>query len=617
MSSRTPGAVFTPRETLFTVWAPERRRVELEIEGRGNFTMDALGEGYFTATVEDIIAGSRYGYHIDGGPRLPDLASRQQSADDDNWSCVTANDFAWTDQGWTGLNRFDQVIYQLHIGTFTAVGTWQAAIERLDHLKALGITIIQVMPVGSFKGSSGWGYDTILPYAPYAPYGAPDDMRAFVDAAHARGIGVIHDVVYNHVGIGDSYRAYSDYYFADGRETEWGDSFNFDGPNAAPVRDFVTENAAYWVRDFHLDGLRLDATQALFDSSGDHIIAAITRAARAAGQAAGRSVYILAENQPQDRRLITPVGEGGYGLDALASDDFHHSAHVAMTGHNDFYYRDYLGAPQELVSALKYGFLYQGQRSDMSDKPYGTFNLDTANERVVNFLENHDQIANSARGFRLSTLASPARVRAMTALLLLAPQTPCLFQGQEYGARNPFLYFRGLGGDDARAVAEGRSRSLRFFPNLEDPQMQERLPAPHAEETFERSKLDWAEAERNAPLLYLHRDLLALRQRCAAFSQRGSRRVDGAVIGEAAMLIRYFADDPVDERLLMLNLGRDLQIGVLAEPLYAPPEDRKWVLDWSSEHPDYDGAGRRPLDTDAFWILPSDTTVLLRAEVRS
>lgn len=617
MPVRSPGAVFTPHATSFTVWAQGRQHVELDMEGLGRLAMHAVEAGYFTLDVPALPAGTRYGFRVEGGPRLPDPASRCQAAGAGEWSVVTANRFAWTDQAWKGLDRRDQVIYQLHIGTFTPAGTWQAAIALLGHLQALGVTAIQLMPVASFKGRFGWGYDTILPYAPFAPYGTPDDMRAFVDAAHAHGIGVLHDVVYNHVGLGDHYRAYSAHYFTTRYENEWGPGFNFDGPHAAAVRDFVIGNAAYWIADFHLDGLRLDATQALHDAGDDHIIAAIGRAARAAGQADGRSVYLLAENQPQDRRLIAPLAEGGYGLDALVSDDFQHAARVAMTGHDDFYYRDYAGTPQELVSALKYGFLYQGQRSDMRDEPHGTFNLDTGPERVVHFLENHDQIANSARGFRLAALASPARIRAMTALLLLGPQTPCLFQGQEFGADNPFLYFLGLEGEEAAGVAKGRRDGLSHFPSVTDPVMQDRLPLPHADTTFAASTLDWDQARSGAPLLGLHRDLLALRRAETVFTASGRRRVDGAVIGPAALLIRFFADAPADERLLLLNLGRDLPFGVIAEPLFAPPAGRKWALAWSSEHPDYDGAGRRPFDADRFTILPADSALLLASQPRS
>jgi maltooligosyltrehalose trehalohydrolase len=609
------GAVPVDGGTRFTLWAFGHEVAAVEIERHGTLPLTAIGDGYFSAEVPGIGPGARYWFHIDGGTRLPDLASRCQPDGNDGPSMVVADDFAWSDANWTGPVRRDQVLYELHVGAFTPEGTWRAAATKLGALKDTGVTIVQIMPVGTFAGSFGWGYDTTLPYAPFSPYGAPDDMRAFVDAAHGQGIGVILDVVYNHVGLGDHFRGYSDHYFTTRYENEWGASFNYDGEGSRAVRDFIIGNAIYWIEDFHLDGLRIDAAQAMFDASDEHIIAEITSATRAA--AAPRQVYIVVENQPQEHRMIDAPGRGGYDVDAMVSDDFQHAVRVAVTGHNDFYYRDYLGTPQELVSALKYGFLYQGQRSDMRDKAYGTYNLATPPEHFVHFLENHDQVANSARGFRLSTLASPARLRAVTSLLLLGPQTPCLFQGQEFGATNPFLYFFGVSGDHARAVAEGRRESLTNFPGVADPEMQARLPDPSDPATFQRSKLDWDEAARHIGIHALHRDLLKLRREDAAFSQAGERRIDGAVIGEGALLVRYITPDPAGHRLLLLNLGRDLQIGVVAEPLLAPIDGHRWSVIWSSEHPDYDGAGRRPIDPEQFWILPSDCALVLASEPRS
>ena len=560
----------------------------------------------------DVGPGALYWFRIDDGPRLPDLASRYQPQGSDGPSMVVASDFAWTDENWGGVERRDAVLYELHIGTFTPEGTWTAAEAKLSQLRDIGVNVVQIMPVGTFKGHFGWGYDTILPYAPFAPYGLPEDMRAFVDTAHALGIGVILDVVYNHAGLGDYYGAYSAQYLTEGQGSEWGATFNYDGEGANAVRHFIVGNAVYWIEDFHLDGLRIDAAQAMHDTSDEHIIAELTRAVRAA--AGERKVYVVVENQPQERKMIELPERGGYGVDAMVSDDFQHAVRVAVTGHNDFYYRDYLGTPQELISALKYGFLYQGQRSDMRDKAYGTYNLDTPPEHFVHFLENHDQVANSARGFRLSTLASPARLRAVTAFFLLGPQTPCLFQGQEFGAINPFLYFRGLDGEEALAVATGRRNSLTNFPSVSDPAMQARLPDPSDQTTFESSKLDWSEAERNAGIRALHRDLLAMRREDASFSQSSDRRIDGAVIGDAALLIRYFTPDPAGHRLLLLNLGRDLHLGPIAEPLLAPAKGHRWAVAWSSEHPDYDGAGQRPMDPKEFWIFPGDCAIVLKSE---
>jgi len=609
------GAIVSDRGTNFVVWAAGHDHVSLELEGAALLPLTPMPDGYFDRFVEGIGQGTRYRYHVDGEGPYPDLASRCQPEGNGGWSMVQSSDFPWTDAGWAGPGHFDHLIYELHVGTFTQAGTWAAAGERLEHLQKLGVTLIHLMPVATFEGRFGWGYDTTLPYAPFAPYGTPEDMRHFVDNAHRLGIGVILDVVYNHVGMGGHFEAFSAHYLTDKHATEWGKSFNFDGDHCAAVRDFITGNAAYWIGDFHLDGLRLDATQALIDDSEPHIIASIAAAARAA--AGQRSIYLLAENQPQDRKLVERPALGGYGLDALASDDFQHAARVAMTGHNDFYYRDYLGTPQELVSALKHGFLYQGQRSDMRDATYGTDNLGTPPDRVMHFLENHDQVANSAQGLRLSGIATAARLRAVTALLLLGPQVPCLFQGQEFGSSRAFSYFLGVEGDAARAVAGGRQQSLRNFPSVTDPAMGPRLRDPASDETFAASKLDWSELESHAPLLALHRDLIDLRRSNVAFSQRHRRRVDGAVIGPAALLIRYLTETTADQRLLLLNLGRDLHIGVVAEPLLAPPAGRKWLVQWSSEHPDYVGGGRVPFDLDRFSILPADTALLLTTEART
>jgi maltooligosyltrehalose trehalohydrolase len=609
------GAVSSASGTRFTVWAKGRTSAVVEIEGYQPIPLEPAPDGLFGAHVDGVGPGARYKFRFDQGPAVPDLASRWQPEGNNGASVVVSSDFQWTDFEWAGVPHRDQVIYELHIGTFTEEGTWQAAAERLQFLKELGITVIQVMPIGTFKGSFGWGYDTTLPFAPYAPYGSPDDLRAFVDLAHRAGIGVILDVVYNHVGTGDHYRAYSDAYFTTSHQSEWGASFNYDGEDARPVRDFIIANAVYWIEEFHFDGLRIDAAQAILDSSEQHIIAEMTRAVREA--AAPRSAYVIVENQPQEHLMIDPPEQGGHGLDAMYNDDFQHAVRVAATGHSDFYYRDYKGSPQEIVSSLKYGFLYQGQRSDMRDDIYGTYNLDTPAEHFVHFLENHDQVANSPQGLRLESLLSPARLRAVTALLLLGPQTPCLFQGQEFGSSRPFLYFSGLSGEEAAAVSEGRKQSIMNFPGVTDPEMLERFAEPADPETFRRSKLDWSEAEKNGGILALHRDLLTLRRTGKAFSQHTPRRIDGAVIGEAALLLRYFTQDPADHRLLLVNLGRDLHMSVMAEPLLAPADRHRWVPAWSSEHPRYGGAGRRPVEPDSFWILPGDCAVLLKSEPRT
>lgn len=594
------------------VWAEGRNTVSVDIEGIGTFPLAPSDGGYFESSVAGAGPGARYRFVIDGLEAVPDLASKCQPEGNDGPSMVDVCRHVWTDADWGGPLGIDEVLYELHIGTFTAEGTWSAAMSRLVHLKDMGISVIQLMPVATFSGAFGWGYDTTLPFAPYAPYGSPDDMRAFVDAAHDHGIAVILDVVYNHVGLGDHYRAYSPHYLTDRHENEWGAAFNFDGEHSFAVRNFIVANAIYWVLEFHLDGLRIDAAQAMFDNSQTHILAELTDAVRSA--AAPRRAYIVIENQPQERQMIEPTSSGGFGMDAMYSDDFQHAMRVAGTGQNAFYYRDYAGSPQELVSAIKYGFLYQGQRSDMRNAAYGTYNLSTPHQHFLHFLENHDQVANAPRGQRLPALLSPARLRAMTALLLLGPETPVLFQGQEFASTKPFNYFFGLTGDMARQVAQGRAESLRNFPSVTDPAMSERLPDPADPHTFQGSKLDWSQASSNAGMLRLHRDLLALRRSDPSLSQATARKIDGAVLGEAALLIRYLTDDPRGHRLLFLNLGRDLNMAVTPEPLLAPPQGHKWRLDWSSEHPDYGGEGRRPADLSQFWVLPADCAIFFSSE---
>jgi maltooligosyltrehalose trehalohydrolase len=377
------------------------------------------------------------------------------------------------------------------------------------------------------------------------------------------------------------------------------------------VRDFVVANAAYWIDEFHLDGLRLDATQQIFDDSAEHVVAALARRARAA--AGGRSIILVAENEPQETKLLRAVEEGGYGLDALWNDDFHHTAAVALTGHREAYYTDYRGSPQELISALRWGFLFQGQRYAWQGKPRGTPALDLAAPRFVLYLENHDQVANPGPGARLATLAAPGELRAMTALLLLAPGTPMLFQGQEFGSTRPFLYFADHERDLDRQVAEGRRAFLAQFPSLESPEMQARLPDPGAPGTFVACKLDWEERARHAGLWELHRDLLALRRDDPAFNQQRADRVAGAVLGPRALVLRYFGAE--NDRLLLVNLGGEQRLDPAPEPLLAPPRGQRWRLLWSSEDPRYGGGGTVPAETDEEgWRIPGRAAVVLAPE---
>jgi maltooligosyltrehalose trehalohydrolase len=597
------------------VWAPACHTVEVLIErpeqSESVVQLMPDPDGFHSGLLERVAAGDRYWYRLDGDRRRPDPVSRFQPDGPHGPSAlVDPAGFAWTDQSWPGVSREGQVLYELHAGTFTPEGTWTAALERLEQLVDVGITVIQMMPVADFAGRWGWGYDGVNLYAPTRLYGTPDDLRRFVDRAHAVGLGVILDVVYNHLGPDGNYLAdFSRDYFTDRYQNDWGQSLNFEGPR--PARDFFVENAGYWIDEFHFDGLRFDATQDVRDGSPDHVLAEIARRARQAG--GGRRVYLIAENEPQLSKLVREPSRGGYGLDALLNDDYHHAALVALTGRREAYYTDYTGSPQELISAAKYGRLYQGQWYSWQKQRRGTPSLDLPGSTFVHFLENHDQIANSSLGKRVHQISSPGLFRAMTAFTLLGPATPLLFQGQEFAASTPFLFFADHGDGLREAIREGRREFLQQFPSARDPDLQAALPAPDDPETFSMSKLNWSECAANAQAVALHRDLLRIRRDEPAIAGAARRRVDGAVIAPRALALR-FGDGGPGDRLLIINLGVDLDLTPIPEPLLAPPLDTDWKVQWTSDALEYGGLGQRPLRTSPAWHLQAESAVLLQPE---
>jgi maltooligosyltrehalose trehalohydrolase len=595
----------------FRVWAPRRKRVEVVLGDGSSHALEPEGKGYFAALVEEARPGTLYRYRVDGGGAFPDPASRFQPEGPHGPSQVVDPDaYPWNDRAWRGVSLKRQVIYELHVGTFTREGTWEAAARELEYLAHTGITVIEMMPVAEFSGGFGWGYDGVDIYAPTHLYGAPDDLRRFVDRAHACGIGVILDVVYNHLGPDGNYlKEFAPDYFSDRYRNEWGEPLNFDGPGSLAVREFFVANAGYWIDEYHMDGLRLDATQQIFDASPVNVMREMTQRVRDAAR--GRGTLVVAENEPQEVKLVRPPERGGYGMDALWNDDLHHSARVALTGRNEAYYSDYLGSPQELLSAVKYGYLYQGQRYAWQKKRRGSAGLDVSPCRFVNYIENHDQVANSALGARMHALTSPGRLRAVTALILLAPGTPMLFQGQEFGSTAPFFYFADHEPGLAEAVRKGRWEFLSQFPSISQSSMKDALPDPGARATFERSKLDWEERERHAHVLALHRDLLRLRREEPALDCDAEGSVDGAVLGPEAFVVRFFHDE--GDRLMIVNLGRDLALVPAPEPLLAPPEASRWELAWSSEDPRYGGAGTPQVESEERgWHLPGHCAVVLR-----
>ena len=608
------GAEVDAEGASFRVWAPVAANLSVILLDGRTFDLQPEADGYHSGHVAGLGHGDRYWLQPGDGPKLPDPASRWQPDGPLGASMLIDGDrFAWTDAGWTGLDRRDQVLAELHVGTFTPAGTFRAAIERLPHLAEVGITAIELMPVNEFQGAFGWGYDGVGLYAPYHHYGTPDDLRALVDAAHGLGLGVVLDVVYNHLGRGGAFlEEFAPAYYSQRYLTDWGKALNFDGPDSGPVREWVVGNGRYWVEEFHLDGFRIDATQNIydFDEGDEHILAEFARVARAA--AGERTLFIAGENEPQDASLVRAPQDGGLGLDALWNDDFHHCARVALTGRNEAYFTDYRGSPQEFVSLAKRGFLYQGQRYRWQDQPRGTPTAGLDAARFVTFLQNHDQLANSGLGNRLHRHAAPGSYRALTALLLLGPATPMLFQGQEFAASAPFLYFADNQGEPADAVDAGRKAELSQFPSLATQAMQDMLPRPDDPATFARCKLDWSERDAHAAELRLHRDLIRLRKADPALIQaRAAGAFDGAVLSAAAFCLRFFGAEG-DDRLLLVNLGIDLELVVMPEPLLAPPAGYDWAVAWSSEDPVYGGGGTPELRADRAWILPGQATLLLR-----
>lgn len=593
----------------FRVWAPKRREVAVRLEPDGaSVPLEPEGDGYFAGLAPNAAAGTRYRLQLDGDAAFPDPVSRFQPEGPHGASqVIDPSRFPWTDGGWGGVPVHRRVVYEMHIGTFSASGDWAGATDQLPALADLGVTLLEVMPVAEFAGRFGWGYDGVDLFAPYHGYGQPDDFRRFVDRAHALGLGVILDVVYNHLGPDGNYlRQFADEYFASGYATDWGEALNFERPSPGGMRELCLANVRHWIEEYHLDGLRLDATQNMYDASPRHILREVGETARAAAR--GRTVFLVAENEPQLAQAVRPVTDGGHGLDALWNDDWHHSALVALTGRNEAYYADYAGTASELVAAAKHGFLFQGQWYSWQRKRRGTPTRGLCSGHFVHFLENHDQVANSFRGDRLGRCTSPPLLRAMTALLLLGPQVPQLFQGQEFASSRPFLYFADHNSDLVGPVTTGRRAFLSQFQSIAAGENAALLADPCDPATFERSKLDHDERARHGEWIALHRDLLELRRTDAVLSADPQASLEGAVLGDRALALRFYGED---DRLLIVNLGGPLHVGGIPAPLIAPPEHATWVLRWSSEDPAYGGLGTPDFAGSMHdWRVPGGSALL-------
>ncbi|MEX0715584.1 MAG: malto-oligosyltrehalose trehalohydrolase [Planctomycetaceae bacterium] len=541
---------------LFRVWAPKAERVELVLHPERaprEIAMQARPFGYFEHVEENAADGLRYAYRLDEGPLRPDPASRHQPDGVHQPSAVfLPESFEWTDSEWAGVARDELVIYELHVGTFTPEGTFAAVVERLPELRELGVTAIEIMPVSQFPGERNWGYDGVHPYAAQDSYGGPRELQRLIDAAHREGLAVLLDVVYNHLGPEGNYLAEFGHYFTDRYHTPWGLAINYDGPHSEPVRRYVIENAVSWVRDFHVDGLRLDAIQTIYDLSARHILEELQSAVQGEAERQGRIVHVIGETDQNDVRLVTPKERGGIGLDAVWSDGFHHAVHSLLTSERDGYFQDY-GGLEHLAKSYDDVFVYDGGYSKLRRRRHGNPVGDAERSRFVVCLKNHDQIGNRAMGDRYAAILSPEALRLACGLFALNPGTLLLFMGCEYGEKRPFPFFCSFGDPDLiEAVRHGRRRE---FAEL-DFEWGGEIPDPQDAATFESAKLswDWPDGSRHAQTRQLMRDLLHARR---GWSGLRDRRHTKARIVEGTSVERNDPGTEASARLLLIERGID------------------------------------------------------------
>ena len=492
------GAEISPEGTgvSFRLWAPAAETVGLQVDGRPPISTTPDSDGWCRWTVPAAAAGSRYSFHLPSGLNVPDPASRYQPEDVAGPSeVIDPAAFEWHDDEWAGRPWHEAIIYELHIGTFTDEGTFVAAIEKLDHLVDLGITVVEIMPVADFPGARNWGYDGVLLYAPDSSYGRPEDLKALVQAAHDRGISVLLDVVYNHFGPDGNYLpSYAPQIFTNHHETPWGNAVNYDDEGSRTVRDFVIHNALYWVEEFHLDGLRLDAVHEIKDDSQRHILDELAGCVREL--ATGRPIHLILENEKNEASRLTRDASGQPAtFTAQWNDDMHHVLHTAATLEAQGYYGDYSDSTEKLGRALAEGFAFQGETMPSIGKPRGEPSAKLPPLAFIAFMQNHDQIGNRAFGERISDIASSGAVRAIAATYLLLPQVPMLFMGEEWCTAKPFPFFCDFGGELGEAVRKGRRDEFKNFPAFQDPEQRERIPDPQAESTFLLGKLDWEQKD--------------------------------------------------------------------------------------------------------------------------
>ncbi|MFS8065020.1 MAG: malto-oligosyltrehalose trehalohydrolase, partial [Byssovorax sp.] len=571
----------------FKVWAPRAQQVSVELaDGSGRSArLDTADGEIFEGILADVGAGADYLYVLNQEKRRPDPVSRSQPRGVHGPSrIVDPNAFSWTDHGWSGAPIEQHVLYELHVGTFTPAGTFEAVIERLPHLLALGITAIEIMPVAEFPGARNWGYDGVHLFAPQSTYGGPVGLKKLVDACHRRGLGVVLDVVYNHLGPEGNYLSDFAPFFSDRYRTPWGDAVNVDGRGADGVRRHLIANALYWLTEYHVDGLRLDAIHGIFDGSTRHILEELPTELRAQAALLGRRALLIAESDLNDVRVLNPRELGGHGFDSQWSDDFHHAVRTVLTGDRSGYFEDF-GSVRDIEKAVVGGFVYDGQHSRHRQRRHGGSLGDRPGSQLVTYVQTHDQIANASGGERLASLLDPARQNLAAALLFVTPNVPMLFMGEEYGEVAPFHYF--IDHTDPAlvdAVVQGRRKEHESFHD------HRAFADPSLERTFLASKLDWSRLDQapHSHRLALYRDLIALRRSTPALANGRRDLTRASSSAEQEWLVIERADPSGQIVLAVFNLSES------ARAIPCAPREGRYRLALTTDAPRYGGAAEPP-----------------------
>lgn len=598
---RSQGAELTEAGVRYRTWCEHENVQVLLVRPDATIVrtlpLQPEGDGFFSGTDREGAAGDLYRYQFNAGQGWPDPASRWQPLGVHGPSMVIdPHAFVWSDAAWSRPSLDELIIYELHLGTFTPDGTFRSAIEKLNHLVDLGVNAIELMPLADFPGERNWGYDGVSLYAPSRAYGHPDDLRALVDAAHGRGLAVVLDAVYNHLGPDGNYiGCYGREYWNQNHKTPWGAGLNFEHP---VVRRFFAENAEYWMREFHIDGFRLDATHAIQDDSEPHILAEIAERIHSLGG------FVVAEDERNDPRLLRAHEQNGFGLDGCWADDFHHVVRVMLTREQESYYQNYQGSVAELAETMTHGWLFRGQPQKTSGKPRGGDPIEASPEQFIYCISNHDQVGNRALGERIGQAISPAAYRAASALLCLVPQTPMLFMGQEWNASTPFQFFTDHSAELGKKITAGRRREFQHFAAFRDPALLQTIPDPQAASTFQNSKLRWEEIEKeeHAGVLALYREFLQMRRRTRFFQKRDKSEERVAIL-EDAIVVLLFGPKNHPELAVLVDLVGGHAFSDFEQSLVRLTNGRSWRTVLSSNEPRFGGGHSQPFEEPTTLVL--------------